>query len=71
MNPYINNAPFVTSITNTKMPKNADNTLYIIIGGIALIAGAICIYHYKIKKFNEVIIKLKAENEILKTKLIV
>lgn len=70
MNPYINNTPFVTSITNANRPKDTDNTLFIILGGIVLIGGAICIYHYNKNKFNDVIVKLKAENEILKAELI-
>ena len=71
MTPYINNNPFVTSITNAKSTKDADNTLFILIGGIVLIGGAICIYNYQKKKFNKVIINLKTENEILKAALIV
>jgi nitric oxide reductase large subunit len=68
MNPYINNNPFVASITNT---KDTDNSIFIIVGGILLIGGAICMYHHKQKILNHMIVRLKAENEILKAQLIV
>lgn len=70
MNPYFNNTPFVTGITNTKGGKDSDNSLFIIIAGIIAVGGAIYILHSQHKQYNIVIEKIRAENERLKAELI-
>ena len=66
MNPYFNNTPFITGMSNNSGSKGSDNGFLFLIGGIVVIGGVICLYHYQQNKNKKIIADLSEENNRLK-----